>query len=62
MHLSKWNNLGILQYALESQNEYRDVWRKLQEIKTEHTSAKVVETNREKYTGFHTLLLVTVNV
>jgi hypothetical protein len=60
-HLNKRNNLGILQFALKSQNELRDVWRALKEIKTEHTSTKVVETDSTKYTGFHTLLLVTVN-
>ena len=37
-HLNKRNNLPILQFALKSQNELRDVWRTLKEIKTEHFS------------------------
>jgi hypothetical protein len=37
-HLNERNNLGILQFALKSQNELRDEWRTLKEIKTEHFS------------------------
>jgi hypothetical protein len=37
-HLNKRNNLGILQFALKSQNELRDVWRTLKEVKTDHFS------------------------
>jgi hypothetical protein len=37
-HLNKRNNLGILQFALKSQKELRDVWQALKESKTEHFS------------------------